>query len=180
MRSTYPTRRSRRRSRRRLGCVVLIVGAIVLLAVVGTRTARNWGVPSFGPRPTPTATALPPVPAGQENPAARAVVNTQPPTLPADPYREWIHEARDMYPYADSEERMVAVMLCESGGDPAIVSPDGVNHGLFQYNAATWAGDWNPYRDQPIYDARAQIFATACAWSLGMQGQWGCYTNPLR
>jgi hypothetical protein len=75
---------------------------------------------------------------------------------------------------------MYAVLLCESGGDPAIVSPDGFNHGLFQYSAATWAGDWNPYRDQPITDARAQIFATACAWSRGMQAQWGCYTNSPR
>jgi hypothetical protein len=175
MRSTYP---GRVRRPRRLGCLVLGLGAIVLLAVVGTRTGRNWGVPSLAPRPTPTATPLPPVPARQEDPAPVPVVDTRPTGPTPDPYRLWIHEARELYSYPDSEERMIAVMLCESGGDPASVSPDGVNHGLFQYSAATWAGDWNPYRDQPITDARAQIYATACAWSLGMQAQWGCYTQP--
>jgi hypothetical protein len=186
MRSTYRTR-TRRRSRRPLGCLVLAVGAAVLLALIGTRTARNWGVPSLDH--APTATMIPPLPATPtpppplpsppvETPAALSVVDTAPVATPQDTYRQWIHEAREQYPYADSEEQMLAVLLCESSGDPAIISPDGLNHGLFQYNAATWAGDWNPYRDQSLYDARAQIFATAAAWSLGMQAQWGCYTNP--
>jgi hypothetical protein len=179
MRSTYTTRRYRR-SRRPLGCLVLIVGAGLLLAVVGTRTGRNWGVPSLAPSPTPTTLIVPALTLVQENPVPVPVVDTQPPAPPVDPYRQWIHEARALYPYADSEDLMYAVLLCESGGDPAIVSPDGFYHGLFQYSAATWAGDWNPYRAESIYDARAQIFATACAWSLGMQGQWGCYTNPSR
>lgn len=174
MRSTYRPR-VRRRTRRPLGCLVLVIGAIVLLAVIGARTARNWGVPSLAPRPTPSA-----VPPTAESQAAIPIVDTQPPAPTPDLYRQWIHEARAQYPYPDSEERMVAVLLCESGGDPAIVSADGANHGLFQYSEATWAGEWNPYRAESIYDARAQIFATACAWGRGMQGQWGCYTAPLR
>jgi hypothetical protein len=176
MRSTYRTR-TRRRSRP-LGCLVLAVGAAVLLALIGTRTARNWGVPSLDP--APTATIIPPLPATHTPPAPHPTppgVNPPGHTPPGTKSRG-VHEAREQYPYADSEERMLAVLLCESSGDPAIVSPDGANHGLFQYNAATWAGDWNPYRDQSLYDARAQIFATAAAWSLGMQAQWGCYTNP--
>jgi hypothetical protein len=202
MRSTYAPR-YRRRTRRPLGCAVLVIGAGLLLAVAGTRTGRNWGVPSLVPSPTPVATIAivpndalvqetptplpvvdtpPPAPTVealvQETPTPLPVADTQPPAPTADPYRQWIHEAREQYPYPDSEDRMYAVLLCESGGDPAIISPDGYNHGLFQYSAATWAGDWNPYREESIYDARAQIFATACAWSLGMQGQWGCYTNP--
>jgi hypothetical protein len=106
-----------------------------------------------------------------------------PPATPeGDPalaqYRAWIHEAREQHPYDESEAQMLAVLLCESGGNADIVSPDGQNYGLFQYNPATWAGDWNPYREAGLYDAHAQIFATALAWHLGMQGQWGCYTNP--
>ncbi len=174
MRSPYLTRR-RRRTRRPLGCLALIIGAAVLLAVLGSRTARNWGVPSFAPRPTATASPARPAPL-----AAIPVSDTRPPTPDPDPYIQWIHEARAQYPYLESEAQMIAVMRCESGSDPASVSPDGANVGLFQYSLATWTGDWNPYRDQPITDARAQIFATARAWNLGMQGQWGCYLTTPR
>jgi hypothetical protein len=92
-------------------------------------------------------------------------------------YRAWIHEGRQAHPYADSEERMYAVMMCESRGQAAIVSPAG-HSGLFQYSRATWNGAWNTYRNQGILDARAQIFATSLAWQRNMQRQWGCYSNP--
>jgi len=83
-----------------------------------------------------------------------------------------------MHPYAESEERMYAVMMCESRGQAEIVNPAGPYSGLFQYSPATWGGDWNLYRDQNILDPRAQIFATALAWQRNMQGQWGCYRRP--
>jgi hypothetical protein len=92
-------------------------------------------------------------------------------------YRVWISEARVTHPYADSEDRMYDVMMCESGGNPEIVNPAGPYTGLFQYVDGTWQGDWNTYRDQAITDARAQIFATALAWNLGMQSHWGCYAQ---
>jgi hypothetical protein len=154
----------------------------VLLAVLSARTGRNWGVPSFAPRPTATTRPVEPAPLALSPapPAAIPVSDTRPATPARDPIEQWIHEAREQYPYPESEEQMIAVMRCESGSDPASVSPDGINVGLFQYSRATWAGEWNPYRDQPITDARAQIFATARAWNLGMQEQWGCYTNPPR
>ncbi|MBC7770160.1 MAG: hypothetical protein H7124_15355 [Phycisphaerales bacterium] len=106
-------------------------------------------------------------------PASRGAVDEQ--TL--GQYRAWIREARARHPYADSEERMYAVMLCESRGQAAIVNPAGPYSGLFQYSRATWSGDWNTYRDQDILDPRAQTFATALAWSNGMQRQWGCYSR---
>lgn len=93
-------------------------------------------------------------------------------------YRAWIHEARQAHPYADSEERMYAVMMCESRGQASIVNPAGPYSGLFQYSTATWNGAWNTYRDQGVLNARAQIFATALAWQRNMQRQWGCYSNP--
>ncbi len=94
-----------------------------------------------------------------------------------DQYRAWIREARERHPYPESEERMYAVMMCESGGDAVIVNPAGPYSGLFQYSPATWSGDWNTYRNEDILDPRAQIFATALAWSNGMQSQWGCYSR---
>ncbi len=90
-------------------------------------------------------------------------------------YRAWIAEARETYPYRDSVEKMWAVMVCESHGDPDVVNPNGLYHGLFQYHKKTWRGSWNPYREESIYDAKAQIFATAKAWSEGYQRWWGCY-----
>jgi len=90
-------------------------------------------------------------------------------------YRFWIREARELHPYAESEDRMYAVMMCESGGNASIVNPAGPYTGLFQYSDETWRGAWNTYRDGEITEAQAQIFATALAWSLNMQSHWGCY-----
>ena len=90
----------------------------------------------------------------------------------------WIAQARAKHPYTDSEQRMFDVMMCESGGNAEIVNQAGPYSGLFQYSTGTWKGTWNDYRTENIYDAKAQIFATAQAWQKGMQRQWGCYSNP--
>ncbi len=94
-----------------------------------------------------------------------------------DQYRSWISEARATHPYPESEEHMHAVMVCESEGEATAVNPAGPYSGLFQYSAATWNADWNTYRNENILDPRAQIFATALAWSNGMQSHWGCYSR---
>lgn len=96
---------------------------------------------------------------------------------PLDQYRAWISEARATHPYPESEEHMYAVMMCESGGQATVVNPAGPYSGLFQYSAATWNADWNTYRNEGILDPRAQVFATALAWSNGMQSHWGCYSR---
>ncbi len=90
-------------------------------------------------------------------------------------YRQWITEARAMYPYPESTTRMYRVMICESGGDRLAVGGGGRWIGLFQYAPSTWRGWWNPYRTESIYTAKAQIFATAAAWHQGMQWAWSCY-----
>ncbi|MEO0465573.1 MAG: hypothetical protein AAF216_03445 [Pseudomonadota bacterium] len=95
----------------------------------------------------------------------------------SDQIRTWIAEARAEHPYRESEERMYAVMMCESGGQASIVNPVGPYTGLFQYSEGTWNGDWNDYRAEGILNARAQVFATALAWTKDMQGHWGCYTR---
>jgi hypothetical protein len=85
-----------------------------------------------------------------------------------------MEEARALHPYPDSTDKMWRVMMCESSGNPNAVGA-GRYVGLFQYLPGTWAGSWNPYRNNSIWDAKSQIFATARAWSIGMQGHWSCY-----
>ncbi len=114
--------------------------------------------------PTPPATPLP-----APNP------NAAPDAATLSLYRTWIVLARAQHPYAESADRMFAVMMCESGGRSTVINPAGPYKGLFQYSPLTWNDPWNTYRDRGIFDAKAQVFATALAWSLKMQRQWGCY-----
>ena len=90
-------------------------------------------------------------------------------------YRTWMVQARALYPYPQSIDKMYRVMMCESGGNPKASGGRGAWLGLFQYAPGTWRGSWNPYRKNSIYDAKSQIFATAKAWSIGMQSHWSCY-----
>ncbi len=90
-------------------------------------------------------------------------------------YRAWMVEARAKYPYPQSIDKMYRVMMCESGGNASVSSPSGTYKGLFQYHTNTWRGNWNPYRNLSLWDAKNQIFATAKAWSVGMQSHWSCY-----
>ncbi len=90
-------------------------------------------------------------------------------------YRVWMEQARAMYPYTQSVDKMWRVMMCESSGRAYVASPSGTYKGLFQYHINTWRGSWNPYRYNSVWDARSQIFATAKAWSLGHQSWWSCY-----
>ncbi|HEY0069671.1 MAG TPA: hypothetical protein VGE04_06865 [Chloroflexia bacterium] len=90
-------------------------------------------------------------------------------------YRTWMVQARALYPYPQSIDKMYRVMMCESSGNPNASGGRGTYLGLFQYHRNTWRGSWNPYRKNSIYDAKSQIFATAKAWSIGMQSHWSCY-----
>ena len=90
-------------------------------------------------------------------------------------YRVWMADAKRIYPYPQSLDKIYRVMMCESSGNPRASGGGGAWLGLFQYAPTTWRGSWNPYRTSSIYDAKAQIYATARAWSIGMQGQWSCY-----
>ena len=161
---------------------------LLILMLLGL---AGCGAPASGPTPEPTfglilsaGTAARPTPdpafsvatvaaGGQTIPAASA---TPAPTLggasPDEQYRSWIEEARATHPYSETADVMWQVMICESSGNPAAIGPGGLQ-GLFQYQPSTWAESWNPYRSEPIGDARAQIFATAKAWSDGYQSWWG-------
>jgi hypothetical protein len=90
-------------------------------------------------------------------------------------YRAWMVDAKRMYPYPQTVDKMWRVMMCESSGNARASGGGGAWLGLFQYAPTTWRSSWNPYRNQSIWDARAQIYATAKAWSIGMQRHWSCY-----
>lgn len=122
--------------------------------------------------------AVAPTPQAQVPAAAQPVAPSQPAAPITDTlaqYKGWIAEARALHPYAESEQHMFNVMMCESRGNARVSNAAG-NTGLFQYAAGTWRGDWNPHRAADVRDARAQIFATARAWELRYQHWWGsCY-----
>ena len=72
--------------------------------------------------------------------------------------------------YGVSVAGLHRMMILESGGRRTV---GGMYKGLFQYYPSTWAGSWNPWRHESIYNGWAQIRATAYAVSRGMgPSQW--------
>lgn len=147
-------------------------------AVARTVPARATAHPASTSTPRATPTAKPAAkpataPAAQPKVVATRAATGSVPDLAQ--YRRWMEEARTVFPYPQSVDKMWSVMMCESGGNPLASGGGGAWQGLFQYVPGTWAGYWNPYRNNSIWDARSQIFATARAWSIGMQGAWSCY-----
>jgi hypothetical protein len=92
-----------------------------------------------------------------------------------DQYRAWMADAKAKYPYPQTLDKMWRVMMCESGGNANASGGGGRWLGLYQYAPGTWKSSWNPYRGNSIWDAKSQIYATAKAWSIGMQSHWSCY-----
>jgi hypothetical protein len=149
------------------------------LAACGASATARTPAPPTAPLPDPaellanlagSRAIAPPTP--ETSPTPRPAARPTPATA-FEQYHAWMAEARALYPYDESLDSMWSVMLCESEGNPDLAAGD--YHGLFQYSADTWAGEWNPYRESSIYDPHAQIFATAKAWHDGKQGWWGCY-----
>src|SRR5215210_260614 len=70
-------------------------------------------------------------------------------------YRAWMTEAKKLYPYPQSVDKMYRVMMCESSGNPRASGGRGAWLGLFQYAPRTWRGSWNPYRNSSIWDAKS-------------------------
>jgi hypothetical protein len=72
--------------------------------------------------------------------------------------------------YGISAAGLHRMMMLESSGRRTV---GGMYKGLFQYYPSTWAGSWNPWRHESIYNGWAQIRATAYALSRGMgPSQW--------
>jgi hypothetical protein len=72
--------------------------------------------------------------------------------------------------YGISAAGLNRMMMLESGGRRTVGT---MYKGLFQYYPSTWAGSWNPWRHESVYNGWAQIRATAYALSRGMgPSQW--------
>jgi hypothetical protein len=69
--------------------------------------------------------------------------------------------------YHVKADGMYRMMMRESGGQQYAGSNSSFK-GLFQYYSGTWSSSWNPWRQDDIFDASSQIFATAYAISKGM------------
>jgi uncharacterized protein YgiM (DUF1202 family) len=149
-------------------------GAGIVWYRVSAGDLRGWCMAQYlaqAQGDAPRTTTAPASAPAQAQPAAAAGASTRPTQVQL---RQWMEEARALHPYPESVDKMWRVMMCESGGNPNAVG-SGRYYGLFQYLPGTWGGSWNPYRNESIWDARSQIFATARAWSIGMQNHWSCY-----
>jgi hypothetical protein len=78
--------------------------------------------------------------------------------------------------YGISAAGLHRMMMLESGGRRTV---GGMYKGLFQYYPSTWAGSWNPWRHESIYNGWAQIRATAYALSRGMGASQWPNTYPM-
>jgi uncharacterized protein YraI len=151
---------------------------VTATGVTGWSMAQYLSQPTSAPQeqvtPAPNPQAIPSPTPTQAPPSTTAPPQSSG-TSGLDQYRLWMEEARTQYPYSESVDKMWSVMMCESGGNASAAGGGGYYRGLFQYAPGTWAGNWNPYRNNSIWDAKSQIFATARAWNIGMQHAWGCY-----
>ncbi|MEI6498577.1 MAG: G5 domain-containing protein [bacterium] len=84
----------------------------------------------------------------------------------------WILEAG--LQYGVKPNSLCTLMMKESRGNPNSVGGDGAYNGLFQYEAGFWnrASSSAGYASASIFDAKAQIFSTAWAWSHGLRSRW--------
>lgn len=76
--------------------------------------------------------------------------------------------------YGLNPNDLCRTMMCESNGNPYSVGGGGAYKGLFQYSSGFWAliSPRAGFSGASIWDARAQIYVTAWAWSHGHRGRW--------
>ncbi|MDP9364353.1 MAG: transglycosylase SLT domain-containing protein [Chloroflexota bacterium] len=81
-----------------------------------------------------------------------------------------IEQAADRY--NQPKRAMVRVARCESNLDPYAVNRAGPYYGLYQFLKSTWRT--TPYRDEDIFDPRANARAAAWMWKQGRRNEWAC------
>ena len=64
-----------------------------------------------------------------------------------------------------------AIAMCESGGDPAAVSADGMYHGKYQFSVATWAAVGGAGLPSQAPEAEQDMRA-AMLYAQSGPGQW--------
>ena len=121
--------------------------------------AQELVPPSPQPTPPPSPTPPPPPPPPAPEPKAEA------PKAPAPPAGGGGYARNMGSPSAKAVARnWPALAQCESGGNPRIVSSNGLYHGLYQFSVPTWrsmggsgaassaSADEQTYRAQILYD----------------------------
>ncbi|WP_242496388.1 resuscitation-promoting factor [Xylanimonas protaetiae] len=97
-----------------------------------------------------------------------------PPVRPATPATPATPDA----PQAPSGDVWAALAQCESGGNPAAVSSNGLYHGLYQFTVSTWramGGSGLPSEASPAEQTqRAQALQARSGW-----GQWPACARKL-
>lgn len=99
-----------------------------------------------------------------------SLVGTKPKITVRCRFNDTVEEASAQY--GTDPNALCRTMMCESNGNPN--SDGGDYKGLFQYTTGLWA-DLSPragFSGASIWDARAQIYVTAWAWSHGYRGRW--------
>src|SRR5438132_2483332 len=67
-------------------------------------------------------------------------------------YITWMQDAKRLYPYPQTLDKMYRVMMCESTGNARASGGGGLWLGLIHYAPTTWRASWNPYRTSSIWD----------------------------
>jgi soluble lytic murein transglycosylase-like protein len=75
--------------------------------------------------------------------------------------------------YHQPVEDALRVAWCESSDDPYAVNRESGDVGLWQFEAATWAG--TPYRRHSVFSARWSSLGAMWYWSRGEQSRWSCW-----
>lgn len=100
------------------------------------------------------------------------IIGTKPVITVRCKYNDLVLDASMKYGVKPNE--MCTRMMRESNGNPDSIGANGKYNGLYQYEAGFWnsvsakAG----YSGANIFDAKAQIYTTAWAWSHGYRGRW--------
>lgn len=74
--------------------------------------------------------------------------------------------------YNQPRAAMLRVARCESNLDPYAVNRAGPYYGLFQFLKSTWKT--TPYKNDDIFDPRANARAAAWMWKQGRRNEWAC------
>lgn len=154
-------------------------GATTTTAAPTTTVSPEVTAASTNP-PTTTAppTTAPPTTAP---PTTTTTTTTSPPTTTAPPPTYGVERWRGMvasYFSSDLVDQALAVMECESRGDPDAYNPSSGASGLFQFIPSTWASarDQAGWHGADVFDAEANI--GVAAWlvysSSSPWAHWTC------
>ncbi len=156
----------------------LVVDAKIQPMPSVAQPAAEAKIPSDLPLLVPTATTTP-IPTSTPRAVSKQVLPAGAPKagkiVPVPDQLEAIFTEAEKV-YGTSAGLLKKIAKCESGFNPAAVSPSGAYHGLFQYVASTWVAQRNRMGKNPDpnlrHDAREAILTAAFQISKQGTGAW--------